>query len=145
MKHSEFRIGLTFRCGTGVWIGVWRCTDIGTNAITAERTDHLDGEHVFSEDEMVDCSPTKLQLPPGFRDVTAQHVGEVITFVGPMMTTYKPKPKEEPKSSPVPIGTDEEMLANILKAHPTLTREEALEHLKVYGWDLTESDKKGSE
>ena len=52
-----------------------------------------------------------------------------------------------PRENPIqtipekPIQTDEEMLASILKAHPGLTREEALEHLRVYGWDLEPGNK----
>jgi len=140
MKHSEFRIGLTFQRGTGRGTEVWRCTAIGTSVITAIRADHLDGEHVFSEDEMVDCSPTRFQLPPNFRDITASRVGSMIGIVGPVSMTTVSKPTDSgPMSVPEkPIGTDEEMLALILKAHPGLTREEALEHLRVYGWDLDE-------
>jgi len=78
MKHSEFRIGLTVRRGTWRETEVWRCTEIGTDVITATRADHLDGEHVFTEDEMVDCSITRFQLPPNFRDITASRVGGMI-------------------------------------------------------------------
>jgi len=148
MKHSEFRIGLTFQRGTGRETEVWRCTEVGTNVITAERTDHLDGVHVFNEDEMADCSPTKWQLPPGCRDVTASRIGSMIGILGPvsMTTVSKPDPMNQPAPKPTdsslmsvpekPIETDEEMLESILKAHPGLTRKEALEHLRVYGWGL---------
>jgi hypothetical protein len=82
MKHDEFRIGGTFCCGGRRW----RCTDIGTRTIVAIRLDQVDVqhepgsrretlefaeaeaegwfngppyavlEHVFDEDDIVDCS-----------------------------------------------------------------------------------------
>jgi hypothetical protein len=38
MRHSEFKIGGTFRCGGRLW----RCTDIGTRTIVAIRVDRVE-------------------------------------------------------------------------------------------------------
>jgi hypothetical protein len=38
MKHCDFKIGSTFRCGAKTW----RCTDIGTRTIVAIRTDSVE-------------------------------------------------------------------------------------------------------
>lgn len=37
MRHAEFKIGGTFRCGGQLW----RCTDIGTRTIVAIRIDRV--------------------------------------------------------------------------------------------------------
>jgi len=54
MKHSEFKIGGTFRCGGRQW----RCTDIGTRTIVAipidrveVRSDALDRRRILSRAE----------------------------------------------------------------------------------------------
>jgi hypothetical protein len=39
MRHAEFKIGGTFRCGGG---RLWRCTDIGTRTIVAIRIDRVE-------------------------------------------------------------------------------------------------------
>jgi len=68
LRYSEFEIGAVFECGG---FRLWRCTDIGTRAITAtalddflfdgSRSDSEDGrphsrELVFDEYDMEDCN-----------------------------------------------------------------------------------------
>ena len=38
MDHSEFEIGLEFRCGDGIF----RCTDVGSRVIVAIRVDEVE-------------------------------------------------------------------------------------------------------
>lgn len=63
VEHSDFRIGLEFRCGGKRW----RCTDLGTRTIIAICLEHEDDpswysgppyaivEHVFDEDGIGGC------------------------------------------------------------------------------------------
>lgn len=37
MEHADFRIGLEFKCGGGIF----RCTDVGTRTIAAIRIDQM--------------------------------------------------------------------------------------------------------
>ena len=64
MAHAEFKIGETFWCGGAPW----RCTDIGSRAITAIKLEHDDDpswyngppyavvESVFDEYDIEGCT-----------------------------------------------------------------------------------------
>jgi len=67
MKHNDFKIGLEFTTGSGLW----RCTDVGTRTICAIKIDEHPGdpswfngppyavaEHVFDEYGFGGCTPT---------------------------------------------------------------------------------------
>lgn len=63
MKHSDFSIGQTFRCGDRLW----RCTDVGSRVVVAVRADYVrissqDGDTVHTITRRV--GPADLQGPP---------------------------------------------------------------------------------
>lgn len=61
MKHSDFKIGMTFRCGNTSWL----VTDIGSRVIVGirPRKGWMAGppyallESVFDEEDILDCEP----------------------------------------------------------------------------------------
>lgn len=93
MEHSDFKIGILFRTGSGLW----RCTDLATRTIAAiqlvkapllddehrdlmaeleqaEKQGHFNGppyavaEHSFDENDFGGCWPNNLGNFPGYDD-----------------------------------------------------------------------------
>jgi hypothetical protein len=69
MRHSDFRIGIEFRCGGQRW----RCTDVGSRVVVAisldrhevvENTLALAGEHSGQLTHFVTDDPSWLVGPP---------------------------------------------------------------------------------
>jgi len=56
MKHSEFKIGGTFRTGAGLW----RVTDMGTRVVVAMRIDGVDVKSVSRKGGAATLGPDSL-------------------------------------------------------------------------------------